>query len=77
MCPSPGTDKNNFMTEISNLKTEARKLLDEVNRHYEVSPKGARIYNSPNDFENISFKERLKNLRQKISAVSAQNIGVK
>ncbi len=77
MCPSPCTAKNNFMTEISYLKMEARKLLDEVNQHYEKSPKGVRIYNSPYDVENFSFKERVKNLRQKMHAASAQNIGIK
>lgn len=77
MCSSPDTNKNNFMIEMSNLKMEARKLLDEVNQNFEKSPKGVRIYNWPYDVENISFKERVKNLRQKIHAASAQNIGVK
>ena len=77
MCSSPDTNKNNFMTEMSNLKMEARKLLDEVNQNFEKSPKGVRIYNWPYDVENISFKERVKNLRQKIHAASAQNIRVK
>lgn len=82
VCGAPaGTNKNNFMTEVTNLKMEARRLLDEVNQYFERSPNGARITNSPYDFENIfedySFKVRLNNLKQKIHALSLQNIVVK
>ncbi len=77
MCSSPDTNKNNFMTEMSNLKMEARKLLDEVNQNFEKSPKGVRIYNNwPYDVENISFKERVKNLRQKIHAASSTSTDI-
>lgn len=82
VCAAPaGTDKNAFMTEVIDLKKEARRLLDEVNQYAEKSPNGTRISNSHYDFENIfeeySFKERLNNLKQKIHALSLQNIGVK
>lgn len=58
------------MTELINFKTEARKLLDEVNT-------GVRMYNWPYEVEGNSFKERLNNLRQKIYAASGKNIRIR
>jgi hypothetical protein len=82
VCGAPASiDKNDFMTEVTNLKMEARRLLDEVNQNFERSPNGTRITNSSYGYENIfeaySFKDRLNNLKQKIHALSAQNIRVK
>ena len=75
-----GTNKNNFMSEITNLKIEARRLLEQVNQNFERSPNGARVsywpYDSNNIFEEHSFKERLRNLKQRIQAFSAQNARV-
>lgn len=76
VCGEPAgteTDKNIFMTEAINLKSEARKLLDEVNQYFERSPNGNKIFSSNYDsniFEQPSFKERLNILKQKINAVS-------
>lgn len=68
------------MTEVTNLKMEARRLLDEVNNYFERSPNGARILSSTYDYGNIyedSFKERLHRLKQKVYALSSRNIHVK
>ena len=69
------------MTELINLKTEARRLLEQVNQNFERSPNGARIsywpYDADNIFEEHSFKEKLRNLKQRIQAFSAQNIHVR
>ena len=82
VCGAPaGIDKNNFMTELTNLKTEARRLLEQVNQNFERSPNGARIsywpYDSDNIFEEHSFKERLRNLKLRVQAFSAENIRVR
>jgi hypothetical protein len=82
VCGAPaGTDKNLFMTEVIDLRTEARKLLDKVNYNGERSPDGKLISTSSFGFQNIfednSFKERLDNLKQRISALSAQTLAVK
>ena len=78
---SNDTDKTLFMSEAITLKTEARKLLDEVNYNGERSPNGNTIstssYGYHNIFEDNSFKERLNNLKQRIHALSAQMIAVK
>lgn len=68
------TGKSLFMTEVINLKAEARKLLDEVNYPGERSPSGKLItpYGCHNIFEDNSFKERLKSLKQRIRMLSAQ-----
>jgi hypothetical protein len=69
------------MTEVINLKTEARKLLNEVNHHGERSPNGKSTAASSHSFQNLfednSFKERLDNLKQRIRALSAQTLLVK
>lgn len=82
VCGIPGeTDKTLFMTEVINLKTEARKLLDEVNYNGERSPTGKLISHSCHGYHNIfednSFKERLNNLKQRIHALTAQMLVVK
>ena len=78
---SGGTDKKLFMTEIINLKEEARKLLDEVNHNGLSSASGKLIsassYSFQNLFEDNSFKERLDNLKQRIHVLSAQTLLVK
>jgi hypothetical protein len=81
VCGAPaGTDKNLFMTEVINLKEEARKLLDEVNYHGQRSAEGKLIsassYGFPNPADN-SFKERLNNLKQRIRVLSAQSLVLK
>ena len=62
------------------LKLEARSLLDEINNNFERSPNGARILNWPYDAElisgELSFRDRLKKLKVRIHAFSAQNIRV-
>lgn len=62
------------MTEVINLKAEARKLLDEVNHNGERSLNGKLIsassYGFQNMFEDSSFKERLNSLKQRIHALS-------
>ena len=68
---SNDSGKNNSMNEITNLKTEAKRLLYEVNNKIERSPDGKEILNSPYGieylFEERSFKERLLQLKQKIA----------
>ena len=81
-CGAPaGTNKNLFMTEVINLKAEARKLLDEVNHHGERASNGKLIsassYGFQNMFEDNSFRERLNNLKQRIRVLSAQTLVVK
>ena len=79
-CAAPaGADKNLFMTEVTNLKMEARRLLDEVNEHGERSPNEDKIFNSNNGsniFEEVSFKQKLNDLKQKINALSLENIAL-
>lgn len=80
-CGAPaGTDKNLFMNDVTNLKIEAKHLLDEVNQYAEIFPNGKRISNSPYDFESIfeehSFKQKLNDLKQKINALSVENIAL-
>ena len=80
-CGAPtGTDKIAFMNDVTNLKVEANHLLDEVNQYAEIFPNGKRISNSPYDFESIfeehSFKQRLNDLKQKINALSLENIAL-
>ena len=73
------TDKTLFMTEVINLKAEARKLLEEVN-YTERSPTGKLIstsYGFYHFFEDGSFKERLNNLKQRIRALSSLTLVVK
>ena len=70
------------MTELTNLKIEARRLLEQVNQNFERPPNGARIsywrpHDSNNIFEEHSFKEMLRNLKQRIEAFSAQNVRVR
>ncbi len=70
VCGAPaGTNKNAFMTEVINLKIEARKLLDEINQNTEGSPHEKRISNSSYTYENIfeafSFKERVNDLKER------------
>lgn len=78
---SAETNKILFMTEVIHLKTEARKLLDEINHHGERSPNGkpihASAYGAQNLFEDNSFKERIDNLKQRIRALTAQTLSVK
>ena len=68
-------DKNNSMNNIINLKTEAKKLLDELNNKTEILPEGVITSNLPHAFEYIfeeqSFKQRLINLKQKITLLQA------
>ncbi len=65
------------MNEITHLKIEARKLLDEVNRNDERSANGSRLGNAVYGFENnvaeYSFKEKLKHLRQRICALRGRS----
>ena len=80
-CAAPiGTNKITFMKDVTNLKIEAKHLLNEVNHHVDTSSNGERISNSPYDierrFEDHSFKERLNDLKQKINAVSFENIAL-
>ena len=63
------SNKNNYMNEINYLKTEARRLLDEVNHNIERAPNGAEISYSRNLFEEQSFKQRLMLLKQKIASL--------
>lgn len=82
VCGAPaGTDKNLFMTEVINLRAEARKLLDEVNYNGERSPNGQLIPASSHGFHNFfednSFKERLDNLKQRIKILTAQTLVIK
>ena len=57
------------MNKITNLKTEAKNLLDELN--YKTEGSSDKYSNSPHDrehfFEEQSFKERLIHLKKKIS----------
>jgi len=55
------------MNEIANLKTEARKLLDELNHTIERSPNGEEISYSPYSFEGQPFRERLSALKEKFT----------
>lgn len=75
------TNKNLFMTEVINLKVEARKLLEEVNHNGMRLPDGKLIPGSlgghQNLFEDNSFKERLDNLKQRIRVLSAQTLAFK
>lgn len=70
-----GTDTNNFMTEVNNLKVEAAKLLDEAD-HEDGYTDGE--INSPghieNIFEELFFKDRLNELRQKIHGLSHREV---
>jgi len=60
----------NSMTEINNLKAEAKRLLDEVNGYTQWPANGAGIsYMRENIFETFSFKERIKLLRQKMNSL--------
>ncbi len=68
------------MNELIQLKKEARKLLDEVNKNYEISASGKITYlptgyNCP--FEKDSFKERIVKLRQKLLALTAKTKSIK
>lgn len=69
------------MIELTDLKSEARRLLEEVNHNFERSPNGDRIpywpYDSNNIFEEHSLKERLRNLKQRIQVLNAQNIRIR
>ena len=81
VCASPkDTDKKLFMTEVINLKAEARKLLNEVN-HSGIRSTTGKQNSTDNFFENIfednSFKERLNTLKQRIYALSAQELIIK
>jgi hypothetical protein len=75
------TNKTLFMTEVTNLKAEARKLLDEVNHNGMRASDGKLIsgasYGFQDLFEDNSFKERLNNLKQRISVLSAQTLALK
>ncbi len=80
-CGAPiGTNKLTFMKDVTNLKIVAKHLLDEVNHHVKSSPDGERISNSPYDiersFEEHYFKQRLNDLKQKINALSLENIAL-
>ena len=80
-CGAPiGTNKIAFMNDVTHLRIEAKHLLDEVNHHFETSPNGERISNSPYDiersFEEHSFKQRLNDLKQKINELSLENIAL-
>jgi hypothetical protein len=75
VCGVPaGTDTNNFMAEVNNLKMEARRLLDEVD--HQAESKDGKTINLPgyieSIFEEFSFKERLNELKQKIHGLSHQ-----
>lgn len=64
----------NSMEEIQSLKTEARRLLEELNHHaYPFSgvlaTPGARMAAIP-IFEEQSFKDRLSQLKKKIDALT-------
>jgi hypothetical protein len=76
-----GTNKTLFMTQVTNLKAEARKLLDEVNHNGMRSPDGKLIsgssYSFHDLFEDNSFKERLNSLKQRIQVLSAQTLAIK
>lgn len=75
------TDKNLFMSEMINLKDEAKKLLNEVNHNGERSPNGKLIpassYGFQNLFEDNSFKERLDSLKSRIRILTAQTLVIK
>jgi hypothetical protein len=75
-----GTNKTLFMTEVTNLKAEARKLLDEVNHNGMRSQDGKLISGSSfgfqDFFEDNSFKERLNSLKQRIQVLSAQTLAL-
>lgn len=64
------------MTELINLKNEARQLLAQVNQHVETSPTGRRITYSPwqneHAYNEMSFKERVSTLREKYYNLSSQ-----
>ena len=80
VCGVPeGMDTTNFMTEVTNLKMEAGRLLDEVNHQaeYQDSKTINSLDNIENIFEEFYFKERLNDLKQKIHALSHQEIVLK
>lgn len=64
------------MTELSLLKIEARELLAQVNQRFETSPNGRRIKCSSWEHEHLynelSFKERVKMLRNKFYTLTSQ-----
>ena len=66
---SNNSNKNIYMNEITNLKIEAKSLLDELNHKAEGF--SDKYSNSPNEreyyFEEQSFKERLKQLKKRFS----------
>lgn len=61
---------NNYMIEMDNIKAEAKRLLDEINCYEGGFSQGVTKWNSSYISENIfkknSFKERIKQLRQKM-----------
>ena len=64
------------MSEVINLKAEARKLLDEVNHHGERASNGKLISDSSYGFQDMfedSFMERLNNLKQRIRVLSSSS----
>ena len=80
VCGVPaGTDTTNFMAEINKLKREARSLLDEVDRQAKATDEST-INSSGNIekiFEELSFKERVGELQQKIHGLSHQESVIK
>lgn len=72
-CDSLGdTGKSKFMNEVTVLKMEAAKLLEEINcREENTTITGSDTeHNLQNIFEEFSFKERLNNLKQNIVSLS-------
>ncbi len=65
------------MSELTLLKIEARELLAQVNQHFETSPNGRRINCSSWEnecvYNEMSFKERVKILREKFYTLTSQN----
>ncbi|MEP6713881.1 MAG: hypothetical protein ABJA37_15750 [Ferruginibacter sp.] len=69
------------MNEITYLKIEARKLLDEVNRNDRLYLHESRlshaIYEPQNIADLYSFKEKLRDIKQRINALPGRNSHIK
>jgi len=68
------------MIDLTSLKIEAAKLLDELNQYYYTAANGRGMSNSDYYFEKkseeYSFKDRLKKLKQKIYMASSQGADI-
>ncbi len=67
------TQKTELMNTLTQLKTEAGSLLADVNRYSEASSENTvfrgEAYDFEKAFEEIAFKEKLQQLKEKISTL--------